>query len=123
MFLKIKFEAIYLLQKANLNENLLWKVEKNYICKKIKLFVKMDRKIITFYDTEIEKYKFHQNKNSMSINYIDIKEIIVSKKFLFGKQKNSLVTKIIKKLDLYAYSFQKWVYIKDVLMKPNVCIL
>ena len=67
----------------------------------------MDRKIITFYDNEIEKYKFHQNKNSMSINYIDIKEIIVSKKFLFGKQENSLVTKIIKKLDFYAYSFQK----------------
>ena len=112
MFLKIKFEAIYLLQKANLNENLLWKVEKNYICKKTKLFIKMDRKVITFYDTEIEKYKFHQNKNSISINYIDIKEIIVSKKFLFGKQENS---------DLYAYSFQKWVYIKDILMKQNVC--
>ena len=30
---------------------------------------------------------------------------------------------MIKKLDLYVYSFQKWVYIKDILIKLNVCIL
>ena len=34
----------------------------------------------------------------------------------------SLVTKIIKKLDLYAYSFQKWVFIKDILTRLNLCI-
>ena len=34
-----------------------------------------------------------------------------------------LATKTIKKLDLCAYSFQKWVYIKDISIKLNACIL
>ena len=34
-----------------------------------------------------------------------------------------LVTKIIKKLDIYAYSLQKLVYIKDILIRLNTCIL
>ena len=77
-------------------------------------------------DTEIEEFKFNQHKSSMLINHTYINEIVVSIKFLFGKQdfiNISLVTKIIKKLDLYAYSFQKWVYIKDILIRLNVCIL
>ena len=77
-------------------------------------------------DTEIEEFKFNQHKSSMLINHIYINEIVVSIKFLFGKQdfiNISLVTKIIKKLDLYAYSFQKWVYIKEILIRLNVCIL
>ena len=77
-------------------------------------------------DTEIEEYKLHQHKSPMLINDAYINEIVVSIKFLFGKQdfiNISLVAKIIKKLDLYAYSFQKWVYIKDILIRLNVCIL
>ena len=42
--------------------------------------MKMD-KIIKFDDTDIEEYKFHQYKSSISINNIDITKI-VSNKFL-----------------------------------------
>ena len=37
-------------------------------------------------DTEIEEYKFHQQKNLVLINNLDINKIVVSFKFLFGKQ-------------------------------------
>ena len=37
-------------------------------------------------DTEIKKYQFHQNKNPISINDIDINKIVVSNKLPFGKQ-------------------------------------
>ena len=48
------------------------------------------------------------------INNIDINKIVVSKMFTYGEQdfKYFIFTKIIKKLDLYAYYFQKWVYIR-----------
>ena len=48
-------------------------------------------------------------KSSISINSIDINEIEVSNKLLFGKKDFNipLVTKILKKLDLYAYSVHK----------------
>ena len=37
-------------------------------------------------DTEIEEFKFHQYKNLILINNIDINEIDVSNKLLFSKQ-------------------------------------
>ena len=76
-------------------------------------------------DTEIQEYKFHQYKSPISINNIDINKIVVSNKFPFDKKdfRYSLAKKIIKKLDLYAYSFLKWVYIKDILIRLNVYIL
>ena len=76
-------------------------------------------------DTEIQEYKFHQYKSPISINNIDINKKVVSNKFPFDKKdfRYSLATKIIKKLDLYAYSFLKWVYIKDILIRLNVYIL
>ena len=40
----------------------------------------MDKKIITFDDTEIQKYKFHKNKSLILINIIDINKIVVSNK-------------------------------------------
>ena len=46
----------------------------------------MDRKIIKFDDTEIKKYKFHQNNNPILINDVDINKIVVSNKLLFNKQ-------------------------------------
>ena len=46
----------------------------------------MDKKNTKFDDTEIEEYKFHQNKNSVSINDIGINKIVLPNKFLFGKQ-------------------------------------
>ena len=59
------------------------------------------------------------------ISDIDINKIRVSNKFPFGKQdlKYFIGYKDNKKIDPYAYSFQKWVYIKDILIKLNVCIL
>ena len=76
----------------------------------------MDKKIIKFADTEIEEFKFHQYKIPISLNDIDINEIIVSNEISFDDKILNilLVTKIIKKLDFYAYSFQKRVYIKDI---------
>ena len=46
----------------------------------------MDKKVIKFDDTEIEEYKYHQNKSPISINNIDINKIVVSNKLHFGKQ-------------------------------------
>ena len=46
----------------------------------------MDIKIKKFDDIEIEEYEFNLYKSPISINDIDINEIIVSNKFPFGKQ-------------------------------------
>ena len=83
----------------------------------------MIKKIIKFDNTEIEEYKFHQNKRSILINDIDINRIVVSNKIpLLNKILNiSLVTKILK-INLYAYSAHKWLYIKEILMKIDVFI-
>ena len=68
MFLGINLKAINLLQEANLNENLLLKADLDEksrtlnmkkIIKKIKLYMKMDKKIVKVDDTEIQEYKFH----------------------------------------------------------------
>ena len=45
----------------------------------------MDEKIIKFDDAEIEEHKFHQYKSPVSINDIDINEIVVSNEFPFDK--------------------------------------
>ena len=37
----------------------------------------MDKKIIKFDDTEIEKYKFHQHKSPISIDNIVMNKIVV----------------------------------------------
>ena len=46
----------------------------------------MFKKNIKYDDTEIEEYEFHQYKNPISINDIDINKIVVSNKFPSGKQ-------------------------------------
>ena len=56
------------------------------IKKKLKPYTKMDKNIIKFDDTEIEEYKFHQNKSPILIIDIDVNKIIVSNKLRFGKQ-------------------------------------
>ena len=38
------------------------------------------------YDTEIEKYKFHQYKSPISTDNIDNNKIVVSNKVSFGKK-------------------------------------
>ena len=72
----------------------------------------MERKIIKFDDTEIEKYNFHQNKSPISINNIDIDKIVVTNKLQVLILNTSLVAKILKKLEFYAYSVHKRLYIK-----------
>ena len=69
----------------------------------------MDKNIIKFDDTKIEMYKFHQQKSLIFIDNIDINKIVVSNKVSFGKNGFRYVIgyKDVKKLDLYAYSFQK----------------
>ena len=46
----------------------------------------MNKKIIKFDDTEIEKHKFHQHKSPISINNIDNNKIVVSNKVSFSKR-------------------------------------
>ena len=45
----------------------------------------MDKQIIKFDDTEIEEYKFYQNRSPISINDIGINKIVVSNKLPLGK--------------------------------------
>ena len=33
-----------------------------------------------------------------------------------------LVTKMLKRLELYAYFFQTWIYIEDILIKLDTCL-
>ena len=46
----------------------------------------MDKKIITFDNTEIEKYKFQQHKSPILVDNVDIIKIVVSSKVSFGKK-------------------------------------
>ena len=65
----------------------------------------MDKKIIKFDNTEIEEYKFHQNKYPISIN--DINDI--SDKLPLGKPdfKYLIGYTDSEKLDFHAYSVYK----------------
>ena len=69
----------------------------------------MEKKIINCDETEIQKYKFHQYKSSISIDNKDVHKIVVSNKISFDKNgfKYFIGYKDAKKLNLYAYSFQK----------------
>ena len=46
----------------------------------------MDKKIITFGDTEIENQKFHYHKNPIQLYDADINKTIVCNKVSFGKK-------------------------------------
>ena len=46
----------------------------------------MSKEIIKFDDTEIEKHKFHQHKNPILIDHVDINKIVASSKFCLGKK-------------------------------------
>ena len=99
MFLGMNLKAINLLREADLNENLLLKADlaeksrtlnMKKIIKKIKPYMKMDKKIVKVDDTEIQEYKFHRHNSPISINDIDINEIVVSNKLPFVKRNISL---------------------------------
>ena len=61
---------------------------------------------IRIFHPVIEEYKFHQHKSPISINNIHINKIVVLLSFLLvNKVLNILlVTKMLKKLELSAYS-------------------
>ena len=83
--------------------------------KKLKLYIKMNEKIIKFDSTEMEEYNFHQNRSPILINDVIINKMVVSYNNLplVNKILNiSFFTKILRKLDLYVYSFLKWLNIK-----------
>ena len=46
----------------------------------------MIKKSIKFDEAEIKKYKFYQNESPISVKDIDIKKILDSNKFAFGKK-------------------------------------
>ena len=46
----------------------------------------MDKRIIKFDETEIEKYQFHQYKSPVPVNDIDTNKIVVYNKIPFDKQ-------------------------------------
>ena len=59
----------------------------------------MGNGMIKFGDAEVEKHKFHQHKNPISIYDVDIDKIVISKKVSFGKKRFILlITKMLEKL-------------------------
>ena len=59
----------------------------------------MGKEVITFGNTDVEKHKFHQHKNPISIFDINIDRIEVSNKIAFGKKAFIIFgTKMVKKV-------------------------
>ena len=54
--------------------------------KVLKGYIKVEKTILKFDDTEIEKQKFHQHKKTFLVKSIDINEIVVSNKVSFGRK-------------------------------------
>ena len=54
--------------------------------KKIKPYIRMDKKIIKLDDIEIKEYEFQQHKSPNLINDIDINKKVVPNKFSLVKQ-------------------------------------
>ena len=50
----------------------------------MKVYIKIDKKLITFSDAEIENHQFHQHKRPILISTTDINKILVSNKVFFG---------------------------------------
>ena len=69
----------------------------------------MGKRIRNFDDTETKESKFHQYQSAILINDIDINQVLYLISFLLVNKIFKILfgTKIIKKLDLYTYSFQK----------------
>ena len=89
----------------------------------------------TIHENEKNNYKlwWHGNQKGKTftnikalflIEKIDIDKTVVSNKVSLGIKGFKYFTgyKDTKKLDLYAYFFQKWVHIEEILMKQNMCI-
>ena len=83
----------------------------------------MEKTITKFGDIKIYKQDFHQHKNLFFKKSIDIDKIVVSNKVSFGKKefKSFIGCKDHKKLNLYLYPSQKWVYMEKTLVRLNTC--
>ena len=57
----------------------------------------MDKEIIIFRDTEIEKYKFHHHKNAILIDDVNIDKILITSKVI----NTLLAIKMMKKLSRF----------------------
>ena len=99
------------------------KVEAYKFKKKLKLYIKIEKIITTFGDIEIKKQKFYQHNRPISIKNIDINKLVVSNKVSLIKKgfKYFIGYKNAKKINLYVYFCQKWVYIEEALIKLNIC--
>ena len=95
-----------------------------YKLRKLKPYIKTDKKIKKFDETEIDEFRFPQNKSPILIDYIDINKIVVSNKLLFGKQdiKYLIGYKDSKKLDLNANSVWNSLHIKKNWWKETVLL-
>ena len=88
------------------------KIVENYklksILKFLEAYIKMEKNI-KFGGIGIQKQKFHQHKEPISIKYIDINKIVVSNNVSFSKKrfKYFIGYKDAKKIDLYAHFYQK----------------
>ena len=45
----------------------------------------MAKQIVTFGDIEVERHKFHQHKNPISVHDVNTDRIVLSNKVLFSK--------------------------------------
>ena len=75
------------------------------------------KKIIKFGDIQIQTQKFHPHKWPISIKNIHSNKIVVSNKVSF---EYFIGYKNAKKLDLKLLFSQKWVHIRETLMKLNI---
>ena len=97
---------------------------KNYKLKKLTKFlkpcIKLEKTIIKFGDIKIKIKIFHQYKRPISIDNIDVKQQFLRRSLLTSIDLNvSLATRILKKLELYSYFFQKGMHIEEILIKFN----
>ena len=69
----------------------------------------MEKTIINFSGSKMQKQKCHQHKGPISIKNVDIDKVIVPNKVPFGKKgfKVLLVRKMIKRLNYHTYFSQK----------------
>ena len=97
------------------------------IIKIFKAYIKIDKKIIKFSDTQIEKHKFHQHKSPILINNIDINKIVESNKVSFGfkyfigckdGKKVTPLCILLPELSAYRRNFDKSQY-KTKMMKDD----
>ena len=49
-------------------------------------YIKIDKEILTFGNTEIEKSKFHRHKTSIHLGDVDVEKVLVSDNISFGEK-------------------------------------